>query len=291
MSKADLVDQIKALQRSGLEAKEAWWAFCDESLGGVRDPNRHDEETLMDFIATRSSSGSLLPPMPPRAGFRPPPIRSSPPQPNPGTSFHNFHAPRTTQFLPAQSSSFGGKGARPAVHPAPQQFMQAVVMPNTGQSDIVNWIKLGQRASGQWKAAWAMYCGLYGQGVNDPARHEEQHLVGFADYLGQLAMADLEASGAFVSRPPLQAPLQAPKRHGPAPGGMWAGASPPPMKRQRLEDPGQDLVGRVKAVQRRNPDSKQAWQDFCDAHPTLSGIKDPAKHGPADLEAFLIEYE
>jgi len=48
--KAALVQQIKDLQRSDQSKKEAWWAYCDEQLGGVKDPNRHDKETLNAFI-------------------------------------------------------------------------------------------------------------------------------------------------------------------------------------------------------------------------------------------------
>lgn len=49
--KGQLVDKIKTLQRSGEEMKQAWWNFCDNNLGGVRDPNRHDIETLQAFLS------------------------------------------------------------------------------------------------------------------------------------------------------------------------------------------------------------------------------------------------
>lgn len=46
-----LVEKVKALQRTDPLAKEAWWAFCDEQNGGIKDPNRHDEESLRMFLA------------------------------------------------------------------------------------------------------------------------------------------------------------------------------------------------------------------------------------------------
>lgn len=52
--KGELVEQIKNLQRSSMETKQAWWTYCDEQLGGVRDPNRHDVETLQGFLAMHS---------------------------------------------------------------------------------------------------------------------------------------------------------------------------------------------------------------------------------------------
>lgn len=49
--KAELVQKIKALQRTDPEAKSAWWTFCDEQLQGIKDPNRHEKETLQQFMA------------------------------------------------------------------------------------------------------------------------------------------------------------------------------------------------------------------------------------------------
>lgn len=49
--KNGLVNQIKELQRSNPQAKESWWQFCDTTLGGVRDPNKHDADTLKVFLA------------------------------------------------------------------------------------------------------------------------------------------------------------------------------------------------------------------------------------------------
>jgi len=49
--KAALVDKIKSLQRTDPDAKAAWWAFCDEQLEGVKDPNRQDADTLRGFLA------------------------------------------------------------------------------------------------------------------------------------------------------------------------------------------------------------------------------------------------
>lgn len=46
-----LVEKIKALQRSGEEARNAWWNYCDANLNGVRDPGRHTPETLQTFLA------------------------------------------------------------------------------------------------------------------------------------------------------------------------------------------------------------------------------------------------
>ncbi|CAK0802035.1 unnamed protein product [Prorocentrum cordatum] len=46
-----LVQAVKAFQRQGQEQKEAWHTFCDSTLGGNRDPARHDEATLQQFLS------------------------------------------------------------------------------------------------------------------------------------------------------------------------------------------------------------------------------------------------
>jgi hypothetical protein len=52
--KAVLVKVIKAMQRAGQSTKMAWGAYCDESANGVRDPDRHDIESLVCFMNSRS---------------------------------------------------------------------------------------------------------------------------------------------------------------------------------------------------------------------------------------------
>lgn len=48
--KMAMVDQIKALQRADPDQKAAWWAFCDEFKNGIKDPMRHDIDTLQHFL-------------------------------------------------------------------------------------------------------------------------------------------------------------------------------------------------------------------------------------------------
>jgi len=54
--KTSLVVKVKELQRSSQEMKQAWWTYCDESLGGVRDPNRHDAAVLSQFLAAMGAA-------------------------------------------------------------------------------------------------------------------------------------------------------------------------------------------------------------------------------------------
>ena len=63
--KAGLVSVIKALQRAGQSTRMAWGAYCDEHADGVKDPDRHDVESLVCFMNSRSElwqiASELLP--------------------------------------------------------------------------------------------------------------------------------------------------------------------------------------------------------------------------------------
>merc|ERR1719221_1737600 len=48
--KMELVNKVKAFQRADQQCKDAWHRYCDEQLSGVRDPSRHEAETLRTFL-------------------------------------------------------------------------------------------------------------------------------------------------------------------------------------------------------------------------------------------------
>jgi len=45
-----LVQRVKQFQRSGEHGKEAWHTYADTCMNGVRDPNKHDVDSLQNFI-------------------------------------------------------------------------------------------------------------------------------------------------------------------------------------------------------------------------------------------------
>jgi len=60
-----LVEQIKALQRSDQNAKLSWQKHCDDFLGGIKDPGRHDESVLKEFLTLYKGDGeAAAPPAP-----------------------------------------------------------------------------------------------------------------------------------------------------------------------------------------------------------------------------------
>merc|ERR1719506_3569934 len=52
--KDKLIGRINAYQCCGEEFKEAWWRFCDEQLGGIRDPARLEIHNLVMFCNNHS---------------------------------------------------------------------------------------------------------------------------------------------------------------------------------------------------------------------------------------------
>merc|ERR1711957_303836 len=51
--KDKLVMQVKDYQRSGEEQKQTWWSFCDEAMGGIRDPAKHEKNVLQQFLRSQ----------------------------------------------------------------------------------------------------------------------------------------------------------------------------------------------------------------------------------------------
>lgn len=47
-----LIARIKAYQRSSEDARVHWSNHCDQQLGGIRDPRRHDASTLQMFVSS-----------------------------------------------------------------------------------------------------------------------------------------------------------------------------------------------------------------------------------------------
>eukprot|EP00441_Pelagodinium_beii_P037281 CAMPEP_0197646984 /NCGR_PEP_ID=MMETSP1338-20131121/23968_1 /TAXON_ID=43686 ORGANISM="Pelagodinium beii, Strain RCC1491" /NCGR_SAMPLE_ID=MMETSP1338 /ASSEMBLY_ACC=CAM_ASM_000754 /LENGTH=241 /DNA_ID=CAMNT_0043220677 /DNA_START=63 /DNA_END=785 /DNA_ORIENTATION=+ len=238
--KAELVDQIKSMQRTDPGFKQAWWEYCDQFLGGSKDPNRHEQDVLEEFLANYSGDYAA-----PQAPARTAPVRAQRAPPA-----------RPTGVRPAARLPVG----RAPIPPA------AMAMASVGLADVV---KTGQRLSPSWKTAWQSYCGLYGNSVNDPSRHDDAFTRGFIDYVGELAeqaLADIAAEAK------IREPVVGSKR-----SSSWG---EPPAKRQAtpalMAPEKQALVDKVKALQRSNPDAKQAWWDFCDQE--AKGVKDPSRH-------------
>merc|ERR1719384_1116380 len=58
---------------------------------------------------------------------------------------------------------------------------------------LADFIKTGQRQSANFKTAWYSYCALNGTGLFDPAKYNDEFIVGFIDYIGNVANQELSA--------------------------------------------------------------------------------------------------
>lgn len=286
--KAALVEQIKILQRSDPETKQVWWDFADSQLGGIRDPNRHDESALRKFLsgygAYGRGGGSY------HAGYGGKgacaaygaPQYAAPQYAAPPYAAPQYAAP---QYVAPQYAAPSGYGAGAGA------FGGAPV------ADMAGFIKTGQKSSRHWKAAWQAYCHAQGSQHYDPSRYDEAFIMAFVDYVGQCVEAQLgvtPASGGGAGAwggAGVRGQAQAPPSKRPA-AEAWA----PPAKRGARGPAGGNgdpdkasLVDRVKAFQKSSPENKQAWWSFTEEN--HKGVKDPARHEASVLEEFLAMHE
>lgn len=56
-AKDQLVQAVKNFQRQSEQNKEAWGSFCDSYHGGIRDPMKHDMNTLQTFLMNHGGGG------------------------------------------------------------------------------------------------------------------------------------------------------------------------------------------------------------------------------------------
>lgn len=285
MSKIQLISEIKELQRSTPDAKQAWWDFCDAHLGGIRDPARHDASVLEEFLGMVQGTGS----------------RSKGGRGGKGPSKGSMPARSAPSFGGKGGPVVGGRGAMPAFSqfqfaPAAAPMMMRGAPPGGaagGPIDLVSFIKTGQRLSQHWKTAWQMYVRSQGSDWNDPAKHDDDFIVAFLDYIGECVEAQIQAGAS--SRPSSPASDRGSKGGGKVrsmKGGATNGAPPAKRQRKAAAPPANgkaSLVERVKSFQRKDPESKELWWGFCDAE--HNGVRDPARHPEEVLKEFLDAYD
>eukprot|EP00449_Zooxanthella_nutricula_P025073 CAMPEP_0198542586 /NCGR_PEP_ID=MMETSP1462-20131121/58050_1 /TAXON_ID=1333877 /ORGANISM="Brandtodinium nutriculum, Strain RCC3387" /LENGTH=262 /DNA_ID=CAMNT_0044272817 /DNA_START=81 /DNA_END=869 /DNA_ORIENTATION=+ len=254
-SKAGLVDQVKAIQRTGPDAKQAWWAYCDQKLEGVKDPNRHEEHTLLDFIA-QYQSGNIAVSPPPTVG---------------GTIYPSPHT--IGGWSPAPQPAWGavglGKGAG-----------KGGGKDGGKDANIGLLVKEGQKKSQRWRESWQKYCAVYGNGFNDPTRHPNEFINGFLDYLGGLASGDLDAQ---AEKQGVDFESRGIKRSSDDGLAWMPGAKRPAAI--ALDPEKAELVEKIKSLQRTVPEMKHAWESFCDE--SCGGVRDPARQDVSMLRVFL----
>lgn len=291
-SKDELVAQIKGMQRSDANAKQAWWSYCDEQLGGFKDPNKHDAHVLETFLQAYEEGYTAAEPV--KSAAKPAARQPAARQPA-------ARRPMSTPSVPMV-----GAGFRPSRDHISHMSYAAPMMASPVAQSLGDFIKLGQKKSNGWKTAWQAFCAIHGNGVNDPMKHDESFHVSFMDYVGTLASNDLHSTAAAEGIS-LDGGAVGGKRTSSAVGG--GGFSGPPAKRQAMSAPAgaprrpqerayggaaasdgekAGMVDKIKALQRQDPEAKESWWAYCDS--SLAGIKDPNRHDKEALQTFLANY-
>lgn len=260
--KDTLVEQVKAFQRASPESKQAWSDYCDQNLGGVYDPAKHDATSLAIFMV-RGLQGSFGPKTRPAlrgataaaasvpwpllpAPLLKAPVRAAPPHSVPLAV--GAWPPRQplveVRIAPAAVPPSSPAGAASVVKlhtvasAALGTFQAAAASSNAspvGRSlaeKLQDIVSTGQRHSQSWKAAWQAFCTVHNGGSNDPTSCDNAFLVRFMEYLGFHALKALTGTAAEQG-----IVLDADLRHGakrPAPSAGPPAPSEVP-KRPRLE--------------------------------------------------------
>lgn len=124
---------------------------------------------------------------------------------------------------------------------------------STPSEALVERLKTLQRSSAKAKQAWETYCQDSGTKFFDPWRHDAAFLETFFEKLDKGEFGEI------------------------------------PQEPQQAMHPPDELVEKVKLLQRSSPEGKLAWEKYCQSSSTT--FFDPSKHDGAFLENFLNALE
>lgn len=288
--KAELVNRIKALQRSGGAAKEAWINFCERQgmvLAGhtKHDPNAHSEDFIRAFMAHM-----------------------------PGLEGAGAAAQGPSSSADVKP---GGDAAAQSANGSSSEAMKAA---------LVQRVKGLQRSSTDSKQRWVTFCEMRGHRKHDPNVHDAAFLTLFLEELEQ-GKAPLEPppGSSAAAAPPADgaAPLDSKealvqrvkqvqrasadgkhrwiifcetrgqKKHDPsAHDAVFLQAFFDSMQKGEIpvDATGKtELVQKIKEMQRKDPNGKQRWTDYCDKHG--HGKHDPKIYDAEFLRGFFDKPE
>ena len=143
-------------------------------------------------------------------------------------------------------------------------------------ADLVERIKMGQRASVEWKTRWWGWCDANG-GTRDPAKHEAWRLMQAVAHCGEPPVAPPPHNHAH------QRVDKVAHHHHPH---HQAHNKRRPRNPYANNPEHASLVAAIKRGQRFDQDWKQRWWAWCDE--SGNNTYDPAKHAVEDLRNALI---
>jgi len=185
---SSLAEQVRQLQKSDPEAKQAWSDYCDDVAGGVKDPSKHDDESLGAALA--SMRGEDAPRKKHRSDAR-------------GVLSLTEQVKQLQKFDPAAKQAWSdycdnwANGVKdPTRHDddslraaldamqgggsgdAPRRSQNAKTE-EAGAQSSVDKVKQLQKSHAGAKKLWSEHCDENCGGVKDPSRHDEASLQAF----------------------------------------------------------------------------------------------------------------
>lgn len=145
-NKAELVQRIKAVQRTSAESKQRWVTYCEMHGHRKHDPNVHDENFLSQFFEALCRNDIPL------------------------------DTPATARKTTAKSDSAGDKSGTSPDAPESETSREKALDP---KEELVQRVKQVQRAGTDGKHKWIWFCESRGQKKHDPAVHDEDFLNAF----------------------------------------------------------------------------------------------------------------
>jgi len=206
----ELVEEVKRVQHTSEQWRQAWHVHCDTFGGGVRDPLRHDALFLMRFLVGHIAPSTLPSALPLSLPSSVPIAVST------ATSQHEEPSSiamkvKQLQRLSVENRDLWHKlcdeernGVRdPNRHD--DAFLHRFVeiagqgssichQPEEATSELVSEVKLAQKNSPEWREAWHQFCDTENSGIRDPVRHSKSSLRRFLDGIGLAAGASLKRS-------------------------------------------------------------------------------------------------
>ena len=195
-----LVTQVKQVQQTSPQGREAWANWCTQWGEATRDPSRHNASFLKQFLATNgpmtSAMGGLGVQPQTRTIQMPQTTAIGPVKESLVTQIKEFQrsSPEMAQVWQDHCAQYGQGSKDPMRHDVAflHEFMTLhgpaslkrprepdAYAAQSPQETLIKQIKEGQRMSEDWKAAWWAWCDTYGEGKRDPSRHSVAFLREF----------------------------------------------------------------------------------------------------------------
>lgn len=282
--KAEMVLRVKSVQRAGGANKERWSRFVERHGSTIgrppkHDPNAHDEEFLRQFFIELEA----------------------------GT-------------IPVESEDYYQDSNSPSLPNSVVEQATAQLSADGHKASLVMRIKGLQRSDPLGKQRWINFCEMHGHRKHDPNTHDEVFLSVFLEALdrGEIPLepsptASTLANGAASGKDALVIRVKQVQRSSPDGKHKWIYFCE--SWGQKKHDPAAhdehflqeflsslergdlpadatgkiELVQKVKELQRRDPEGKQKWTEYCDRHG--HGKHDPNIYDMEFLKAFFENSE